>query len=120
MVPQNCHPDRSVAKWRDLLFFPGPHAAILLEGEPERGVRQMAVNGPTKLSSRPERSGVEGPAVLSRLARSNSVGGKARKGCQTNGVNGPTKLSSRPERSGVEGPCCSFPARTQQFCCRES
>ena len=21
MVPQNCHPDRSVAQWRDLLFL---------------------------------------------------------------------------------------------------
>jgi hypothetical protein len=63
MVPQNCHPHRSVAEWRDLLFFPGSHAAILLEGKPEGDVRQMAVNGPTELSSRPERSGVEGPAV---------------------------------------------------------
>src|ERR1700733_7696968 len=26
MVPQNCHPDRSVVEWRDLLFSSGSHA----------------------------------------------------------------------------------------------
>src|SRR5271155_2306354 len=34
-----------------------------------KAVRRMAVNGPTELSSRPERSGVEGPAVSFRLSR---------------------------------------------------
>jgi hypothetical protein len=57
MVPQNCHPDRSVAEWRDLLFFPGSHAAILLEGKPERDVRQMVLMVPQ--NCHPDRSVAE-------------------------------------------------------------
>src|ERR1700733_10418191 len=36
---------------------------ILLQQMAPRAVRRTAVNGPTELSSRPERSAVEGPAV---------------------------------------------------------
>jgi hypothetical protein len=39
---------------------------ILLREMAPRAVRQLHVNGPTELSSRPERSAVEGPAVLFR------------------------------------------------------
>jgi hypothetical protein len=47
---QNCHPDRSVAKWRDLLF---PSAT-----------NQPSLREPiSPLSSRPKRSGAEGSAV---------------------------------------------------------
>jgi hypothetical protein len=36
---------------------------ILLHGKGPKAVKRMPVNGPTELSSRPERSAVEGPAV---------------------------------------------------------
>jgi hypothetical protein len=33
MVPQNCHPDRSVAQWRDLLFlFPQSYSYATVNG----------------------------------------------------------------------------------------
>src|SRR5271170_2213032 len=41
---------------------------------PPKAVRRMAVNGPTELSSRPERSAVEGPAVSLPILTQNSVG----------------------------------------------
>ena len=34
-----------------------------------RPIRRMEVNGPTELSSRPERSAVEGPAFLLQFSR---------------------------------------------------
>jgi hypothetical protein len=36
---------------------------ILWPGNASKAVKRMAVDGPTELSSRPERSAVEGPAV---------------------------------------------------------
>jgi hypothetical protein len=51
--PQICHPDRSVAKWRDLQFPPATN-----QSQPKQPL--------SDLSSRPERSEVEGPAVPPR------------------------------------------------------
>ena len=49
--PRTCHPDRSEAKWRDLLFSFNPLTGRSMEALP------------SPLSSRPERSAVEGSAV---------------------------------------------------------
>jgi hypothetical protein len=53
--PPICHPDRSVAEWRNLLF-----------SHPLTKLYKSAP--PSDLSSRPKRSAVEGPAFLSPLA----------------------------------------------------
>jgi hypothetical protein len=50
--PPLCHPDRSAAQWRDLLFF----LSIRSDGSYKK-------SPPSPLSSRPERSVVEGSAV---------------------------------------------------------
>jgi hypothetical protein len=80
----NCHPDRSEAKWRDLLFRASPSSTpegsatfpfvIPTEAKRSGGICSFSppatkANGPNphpqnKLSSRPKRSEVEGPAVL--------------------------------------------------------
>src|ERR1700677_1171590 len=59
---QNCHPDRSVAKWRDLRCAPRP--SQILRGPLFPRHRGNSTERPqTKLSSRPERSEVEGSAL---------------------------------------------------------
>src|SRR6202020_2055192 len=47
-----CHPDRSVAKWRDLLCAPRTPRISRIKTRPQ-----------TYVSSRPERNEVEGPAL---------------------------------------------------------
>jgi hypothetical protein len=68
--PPLCHPDRSVAKWRDLQFS-GPLLDTFFDrakriGEtccfPHPGNATWRTQ--TEVSSRPKRSAVEGPAVL--------------------------------------------------------
>jgi hypothetical protein len=101
--PMNCHPDRSVAQWRDLRFLLprlccGPQPPFPLSSRPERSVVErsavsiaqglLRATSAFPLSSRPERSAVERSAVsiAQGLLRATSA----------------FPLSSRPERSAVE------------------
>jgi hypothetical protein len=101
--PMNCHPDRSVAQWRDLRFLLprlccGPQPPFPLSSRPERSVVErsavsiaqglLRATSAFPLSSRPERSALERSAVsiAQGLLRATSA----------------FPLSSRPERSAVE------------------
>ncbi len=74
---QMCHPDRSVAKWRDLLFLSSTNQPLLK-------------TSPSPLSSRPKWRDLQCACQPSRISRYKP--------------SDQTDVSSRPERSEVERP----------------
>jgi hypothetical protein len=63
-----CHPDRSEAQWRDLQLLRSSCSQLSPSQSP-----LLRKATPLPLSSRPERSEVEGSAVAARVAHLNSV-----------------------------------------------
>ena len=102
-----CHPDRSEAKWRDLQSTPGRNKTTSFAALGHSTGKAT----PLPLSSRPERSEVEGSAVTLQTQQNPTFSAPAHYAGEAT----PLPLSSRPERSAAEGSAVCLHALTKPY-----